>query len=80
VGRGVSIGFLYLIPLSYSALTHRLWVTLLLIAACVGLRQYFGPLELSPSGFFTRDLVLTLHLLERCDGVGAAGRQKAAVF
>jgi serine phosphatase RsbU (regulator of sigma subunit) len=42
---GGSLGFLYLIPVSYSALTHRRGVFLLLLAACVWLRQWDTPVE-----------------------------------
>jgi serine phosphatase RsbU (regulator of sigma subunit) len=42
---GASLGFLYLVPMSYSALTHRLPVFLLLLAACVWLRQWDTPVE-----------------------------------
>ncbi len=80
VGRGVSIGFLYLIPLSYSALTHRLWVTLPLSAACVGLRQLFGPLELSPSGFFVRDLALTAIFLSVVTALVRLGGRRRRFF
>ena len=40
-----SLGFLYLIPMSYSALTHRWPVFVLLLAACVWLRQWDTPVE-----------------------------------
>ena len=42
---GTSLGFLYLIPMSYSALTHRWSVFVLLLAACVWLRQWDTPVE-----------------------------------
>ncbi len=42
---GGSLGLLYLIPVSYSALTHRRGVFLLLLAACVWLRQWDTPVE-----------------------------------
>jgi serine phosphatase RsbU (regulator of sigma subunit) len=40
-----SLGFLYLVPMSYSALTHRWPVFALLLAVCVGLRVWDTPLE-----------------------------------
>jgi sigma-B regulation protein RsbU (phosphoserine phosphatase) len=40
-----SLGFLYLVPMSYSALTHRRPVLVLLLAACVWLRQWDTPVE-----------------------------------
>lgn len=60
VGKGISLGPLYLIPLSYSALTHRLKTTIALIVACVFLRQLFGPLGNSsdPWFFLFRDLAI----------------------
>lgn len=60
VGKGISLGPLYLVPLSYSALTHRLKTTLALIVACVVLRELFGPLGNSsdPWFFFFRDLTI----------------------
>jgi serine phosphatase RsbU (regulator of sigma subunit) len=42
---GSSLGFLYLVPMSYSALTHRVPVFVLLLAACVWLRQWDTPVE-----------------------------------
>ena len=42
---GSSLGFLYLVPMSYSALTHRRPVLVLLLAACVWLRQWDTPVE-----------------------------------
>lgn len=61
VGASTSLGPLYLIPLSYSALTHRLRTTLVLVALCVVLRQWHGPLQASalPLATFVRDLGLT---------------------
>lgn len=59
LGPEISLGYLYLIPLSYSALTHRWLVTLGLIGLCVALRQWFGPLQHSPWEMIVRDWVLT---------------------
>ncbi len=58
-GRDLSIGFLYLIPLSFSALTQKKWVTAALLVLCVALRQGFGPLQSSPTAYFVRDIALT---------------------
>lgn len=58
-GPQQSMGFLYLVPLSYSALTHRSRVTIALVAVCVGLRQWISPLGDSPNAYFVRDWVLT---------------------
>jgi len=58
-GPSVSLGYLYLVPLSYSALTHRLRTTVALVVCCVILRQWFGPLERSPWALIARDWALT---------------------
>jgi len=41
----VSLGFLYILPLSLSALLYRLRWTLLLIPVCVALHDWLGPYE-----------------------------------
>ena len=82
VGPDRSLGPLYLVPLSYSALTHRTRTTLALVLLCLVLRQLFGPLEdtRDPWGFFIRDLgiaaifVLTVGYLHRL------GQQRQAFF
>ena len=60
IGSRVSLGPLYLIPISYSALTHRLRTTLALIVLCVVLRELFGPLGNAPEPWmaFVRDLAI----------------------
>ena len=80
VGEGVSLGFLYLIPLSYSALSQRRPVTVALVALCVALRQLFGPLEESPPGFFLRDLALTAIFLSVVAALARLGRQRREFF
>ncbi len=57
-GKSSSIGYLYLIPLSYSVLIHRLRTTLLLMAICLFLRDWFGPITLSPCLLILRDFIL----------------------
>lgn len=57
-GKSSSIGYLYLIPLSYSVLIHRLRTTLLLLVICLLLRDWFGPIELSPWLLILRDFIL----------------------
>ena len=57
-GKNSSLGYLYLIPLSYSVLIHRIRTTLLLLFACLVLRDSFGPIELSPWLLILRDFVL----------------------
>ncbi|HTY63928.1 MAG TPA: PP2C family protein-serine/threonine phosphatase [Acidobacteriota bacterium] len=41
----ISLGYLYVLPLSLSALTQRLRVTLILVAICVVLHDLLGPYE-----------------------------------
>ncbi len=58
VGQDISLGYLYLVPLSYCALTQRLQTTLGLLVVCVALRQWLGPLDRSSWTFFVRDWAL----------------------
>jgi serine phosphatase RsbU (regulator of sigma subunit) len=82
VGQERSLGPLYLVPLSYSALTHRARFTVVLLVLCLVLRQLFGPLEETedPWGHFVRDLgiaavfVITVAYLHRL------GRQRQEFF
>lgn len=80
VGRETSLGFLYLIPLSYSALSHRLWITLVLVAVCVALRQWLGPLERSPDVFFVRDWVLASIFVAVVTALVRLGRRRRRFF
>ncbi len=60
VGDRFSLGPLYLIPISYSALTHRLRTTVALVVVCVVLRQLLGPLgnSVDPWLAVLRDLAI----------------------
>src|SRR5512136_266785 len=58
-----SLGFLYLIPMSYSALTHRWPVFLGLLALCVGLRQWDSPVQQSSWGRLALDWALVAVFL-----------------
>lgn len=80
VGRDTSLGFLYVIPLSYSALSHRLWITLALVAICVVLRQWLGPLEQSPDVFFVRDWILAAIFVSVVTALVRLGRQRRQFF
>ena len=60
---GESLGFLYLIPMSYSALTHRWPVFLGLLALCVGLRQWDSPVQQSSWGRLALDWALVAIFL-----------------
>lgn len=41
----ISLGYLYVLPLSLSALIHRLRTTMVLVAGCVALHDWLGPFE-----------------------------------
>ncbi len=45
VEGNISLAFLYLLPLTLSALYHRLGTTLVLAGLCVALRQLLGPFQ-----------------------------------
>ncbi len=79
-GPHVSLGYLYLVPLSYSAVTHSLPVTFGLVVACVGLRQWLGPLELSGWVSFIRDWVLTAIFLSLVSALYRLGRDRRQLF
>ena len=82
VGQDRSLGPLYLVPLSYSALTHRAWTTLVLALVCLGLRQAFGPLEETrdPWGYFVRDLGIAAIFVVTVGYLHRLGRQRKAFF
>ncbi len=79
-GPDVSLGYLYLIPVSYSALTHRWPVTLALIALCVVLRQWLGPLERAPLELIVRDWVLTAIFVGVVSTLYRLGRSRRQFF
>lgn len=79
-GPHVSLGYLYLIPLSYSALTHRWPITLGLITACVVLRQAFGPLEFASWGLIVRDWVLTAIFAGAVVALHRLGQSRSLFF
>jgi len=80
VGPDKSLGPLYLVPLSYSALTHRGWVTFGLVLVCLALRQVFGPLEGAPDpwGQLLRDLVIASVFMVIVWYLHRLGRQRKA--
>jgi sigma-B regulation protein RsbU (phosphoserine phosphatase) len=82
VGRERSLGPLYLVPLSYSALTHRAWVTGFLVLLCLALRQLFGPLEDmgDPWGHFVRDLGIAAIFVIIVAYLYRLGRLRKAFF
>ena len=82
VGPGRSLGPLYLVPLSYSAVTHRTWTTFALALACLALRQLFGPLQETrdPWGFFIRDLGIAAIFVVTVGYLHRLGRQRQEFF
>lgn len=82
VGLSASLGPLYLIPLSYSALTHRLRTTLVLTVVCVALRQSLGPIHTSdlPIMTFIRDLGITGVFLVPVVYLYRLGKRRRAFF
>ena len=82
VGPGRSLGPLYLIPVSYSALTHRGWFTFVLFLVCLTLRQLFGPLEemRDPWGHFVRDLGIAAVFVVTVAYLHRLGRQRKDFF
>ncbi len=80
VGKDVSLGYLYLVPLSYSAVTHRLRTTLVLVLISLVLRQWLGPLERSGWILFARDWVLTGIFLSLVTRLFRLGRDRRNLF
>jgi serine phosphatase RsbU (regulator of sigma subunit) len=82
VGPDRSLGPLYLVPLSYSALTHRGRTTFGLALLCLLLRQLFGPLEETqdPWGYFVRDLGIAAIFVITVGYLHRLGRQRKAFF
>ncbi len=82
VGPDRSLGPLYLVPLSYSAVTHRAWTTVALALLCLALRQIFGPLEetADPWGFFIRDLGIAAIFVVTVGYLHRLGRQRQEFF
>jgi serine phosphatase RsbU (regulator of sigma subunit) len=79
-GPHISLGYLYLVPLSYSALTFRWPGTLGLIAFCVVLRQLFGPVQLASWGLILRDWILTATFLAVVTTLHRLGVARKAFF
>jgi serine phosphatase RsbU (regulator of sigma subunit) len=79
-GPQISLGYLYLIPLSYSALTHRWIVTALLVVFCVIVRQWLGPLEFSSWWLIARDWILTGIFLSVVTTLHRLGRSRHRFF
>lgn len=75
-----SLGFLYLVPMSYSALTHRWPVFLTLLAACVALRQWDFPVGDSSWGRLALDWTLVALFVAVVVPLRRLGRARARFF
>ena len=80
VGRQVSVGFLYLIPLGYSALTHKWPVLFALVVLCVALREWLGPIEHATWTEIGRDWLLAMVFLGIVVSLHRLGAARSAVF
>jgi len=80
VGREVSLGYLYLIPLSYSALTQRWRTFFLLVVLCLALRQWLGPIAFQTMGQIARDWALTAVFVAVVVSLHRLGSARASFF
>jgi serine phosphatase RsbU (regulator of sigma subunit) len=80
VVTSASLGFLYLIPMSYSALTHRRLVFVLLLAACVGLRVWDTPVETQSWGRLAVDWTLVAAFVAVVVPLRRLGRARVLFF
>jgi serine phosphatase RsbU (regulator of sigma subunit) len=77
---GASLGFLYLIPMSYSALTHRWPWFIGLLALCVGLRQWDTPVQEQSWGRLAFDWTLVALFLSVVLPLRRLGRARSQLF
>lgn len=77
---GASLGFLYLIPMSYSALTHRWPWFIGLLALCVGLRQWDTPVQAQSWGRLALDWTLVAVFLGVVLPLRRLGRARSQLF
>ena len=75
-----SLGFLYLIPLSYSALTHRWPWFVALVAGCVVLRQWDTPVQQQSWGRLLVDWGLVAVFLGVVLPLRQLGRARSTLF
>ena len=80
VATSASLGFLYLIPMSYSALTHRRLAFVLLLAACVGLRVWDTPVETQSWGRLAVDWTLVAAFVAVVVPLRRLGRARVLFF
>jgi len=76
----VSLGFLYLVPLSYSALAHRWPWFLTLVAVCVATRQWDTPVATQGWGRLAIDWMLVALFLAVVMPLRRLGQARAALF
>jgi serine phosphatase RsbU (regulator of sigma subunit) len=75
-----SLGFLYLIPLSYSVLTHRWSWFLALLTLCVGLRQWDTPVQHQSWGRLAFDWTLVAIFVAVVVPLRRLGRARSRLF
>jgi serine phosphatase RsbU (regulator of sigma subunit) len=75
-----SLGFLYLIPVSYSALTHRWRWFAALVALCVGLRQWDTPVQSQSWGRLAVDWTLVALFVAVIVPLHRLGRARSLFF
>jgi sigma-B regulation protein RsbU (phosphoserine phosphatase) len=80
IAKDASLGFLYLVPLSYSALSHRWPWFLALLAACVGLRQWDTPVQQQSWGRLALDWTLVAAFLAVVVPLRRLGRARGLLF
>jgi sigma-B regulation protein RsbU (phosphoserine phosphatase) len=80
VATSASLGFLYLIPMSYSALAHRRLAFALLLVACVGLRVWDTPVETQSWGRLAVDWTLVAVFVAVVVPLRRLGRARVLFF
>jgi serine phosphatase RsbU (regulator of sigma subunit) len=80
VATSASLGFLYLIPMSYSALAHRRLVFVFLLTVCVGLRVWDTPVETQSWGRLAVDWTLVAVFVAVVVPLRRLGRARARFF
>ena len=72
----VSLGYLFLLPLAFSALVHRLRFTLVLVLLCTVLQDLLGPFPHGGWVFVVRNLVTFAGYLSVVLLANRLGRQR----
>jgi len=76
----VSLGYLFLLPLAFSALVHRLRFTLVLVVLCTILQDLLGPFPHGGWVFLARNLVTFAGYLSVVLLANRLGRQRQELF